>query len=282
MLLGAVGIGLWMGSRDKGVPLVEYDISVTESIKGLSINSDVLFIGIRVGKVKGFKISPVTPGEVKVRIAITADTPVREDSVAQLELTGITGGVVVAITGGTANSPLKVVGEDQVGEIQYEPSALAAAFSQMPDLLSSANDTLGRLKDIFSDANAESVKSILGDLNKISSMLADRSGSLDAIIGDAEKAARNFDLLAVNANEALVTDVKNTTRSMNRIAKRVDQTLVVMEPGLKQFSTQGLGEVRVLMVEMRSLVQSLTRLTKKMESDPRRFFFGKSVKEFDN
>lgn len=282
VILGAVFFALWAGSDDKNVKLTHYDISVKESVRGLSVNSDVLFIGIRVGKVQSFKISNVTPGEVKVRIAIASDTPVREDSYAQLNFNGITGGAVIAISGGTTNSPLKVVAEEGVGEIRYEPSPLSSVVEQMPDIMASASEALKQLKMIFSKENAATITAILDDVNRVSSTLAKRSKTIDEILSEAEKVTRNFDLLAANANEALVTDVKHTTRSMNRIAKRVDQTLSVMEPGLKQFSTQGLSEIHVLMVEMRNLVQSLTRLSRKMESDPRRFFFGKPVKEFSN
>lgn len=280
VLLGAVGVTLWMGSRDKGVALAEYDISVTESIKGLSVNSDVLFIGIRVGKVKGFKISPVTPGEVKVRISIAADTPVREDSVAQLEMTGITGGAVIAISGGSEQSPLKVAREGYVGEIAYEPSPLSSAMTQMPEIMSRIHHTLRRIDRVLSAENIRAFSNILNDVSQVTSTLADRRKNVDSILQEVEKTVKNLDVLAINANQALVTDVKNTTKSMDRIAARVDRTLSVIEPGVKQFGTQGLAEMRVLMVEMRSLVQTLTRLSKKMEHDPRRFFFGKPVKEF--
>jgi hypothetical protein len=38
----------------------------------------------------------------------------------------------------------------------------------------------------------------------------------------------------------------------------------------------------MLMVELRALVHALTRAGQKLESDPRRFFFGDSVREYPN
>ena len=282
ILFGGLAFTLWTASLGKDVPMVEYDISFTESVKGLSVNSDVLFIGIRVGKVTRIKISDTVPGEVKVRISIAADTPVREDSVAQLEIRGLTGGVLISITGGTAESPLKQIPEGVVGLINYEPSPLTSVVSQMPDVIASANQTLRRIEKVFSDENAAAVSNILLSLDAFSTVLANRSHTIDTILLDAEKMTKNFDLLAANANEALVTDVKSTTKAMNNIAKRVDRTLSTMEPGLKQFSNQGLSEMRTLMVEMRTLVHILTRVGQKMESDPRRFLFGVPVKEVKN
>lgn len=280
VLFGALAFTLWVASRDKDMAITEYDISVTESTKGLSVNSDVLFIGIRVGKVTAIRISHVTPGEVMVRIAIDADTPVREDSIAQLEIRGLTGGAVLAISGGTEDSPLKKVPEGHVGEIRYEPSPLSSAMMQMPEIMSGIHHTLKRLDRVLSPDNIRAFSSILHDINDVTAAFAERRQSLDSIVMQAEQAVRNFDRFIATANNTLATDVKSTAESMNRIARRVDHTLKVVEPGLKQFGTQGLAEMRVLMVEMRGLVQTLTRLTKRMENDPRRFFFGNTVKEF--
>ena len=282
VLLGGVGFTLWIGTRDEGVPMTEYDIYFTESVRGLSVTNDVLFSGIRVGKVTEIKISPVTPGEVKVRVSIAADTPVREDSIAKLEVRGITGVSVVSISGGTAKSPLKNVPHGAVGEIASEPSSLASVMNQVPDLIASANHMTQQIEKIFSDDNAGRVTEMLDSLAVVSKTLADKSGAIAALIDRSESVARNFDLLAANANEALVTDVKSTTRAMNRIAVRVDKTLTGMEPGLMQFSNQSLPEMRMLMVEMRNLVHVLTRVSQKLESDPRRFFFGDQVKEYRN
>ena len=282
VLLGAVGFTLWIGSRDKGVAMTSYDISFTESVRGLSVNNDVLFSGIRVGKVTEIKISRVTPGEVRVRVSVNADTPVREDSRASLEIRGITGISVVAISGGTAESPLKDVAEEAVGTIQSEPSPLASVMNQVPDLISTATNLVRQMEKMFSDDNTRSVTDILASLSTISTTLASRADTVDRILVEAEKVANNFDVLITSANDALVTDVKSTTRAMNNIAKRVDSTLTMVEPGLKQFSTQGLSDMRMLMVEARNLVHVLTRVGQKLESDPRRFLFGEPVKEYQS
>jgi phospholipid/cholesterol/gamma-HCH transport system substrate-binding protein len=281
MVLGGLGFTLWLADRDE-VVLSYYDISFDESIKGLSRNSDVLFIGIRVGRVVNIKISDVYPGEARVRVAIAADTPVREDSVAQLQIQGLTGSVVISITGGTAESPLMRVPEGAIGEITHVPSPLNSVMTQMPDIMSAANQTLHQVERMFSMENTVAINNILTSLDIITATLADRADTIDNILADTESLIKHFDLLSANANKALVTDVKSTSEAMTSIAQRLDQTLTVMEPGLKQFSTQGLADMRMLMVEMRNLVHVLTRLSQKMESDPRRFFFGSPVQEFSN
>ena len=91
VLLGGFVFTLWSAKATKDIPMAYYDISFNESVKGLSVGNDVLFSGIRVGSATAIKISAVTPGAVSVRIMIDADTPVRADSEAKLELQGLTG-----------------------------------------------------------------------------------------------------------------------------------------------------------------------------------------------
>ena len=282
MLFGGLGFTLWTAKRDKDVPMTRYDISFNESVRGLSVNSDVLFSGVRVGKVEQIKISEVTPGAVRVRILIAADTPVRENSQAQLIVVGLTGTSAITISGGTVNSPLMKVPDGAVGELHYEPSPLSSVVAQMPDVLASANLLLRRMERMFSERNAQSFTTMMDSMASVAQVIADRAETIDKILGNTEKAAHDFDLLVLNANKALMGDVKAASESMNKIAKRLDATLSVMEPGLRQFSNQGLADARMLMVEMRNLVHVLTRVSQKLESDPRRFMFGEPVKEYDN
>lgn len=278
--LGGVAFTLWIGSKDKGVSMTDYEILVNESVKGLSVNNDVLFTGIRVGTVSDIKISRVTPGEVRVRVTIAADTPVREDSVAQLELRGITGVSVISITGGSAQSPLMHVGEHEVGAIRYSPSTINTVMTQMPDVLASTNLMLRRIADTFSKHNTKSLTEILDSLAKVTDALAKRSDSIDETLASIEKVSKQLDQLARSVNVIVNKDVKTAAQSFSNAMKSVDSTMKSVEPGLKRFSGQGLTDARLLVAEMRNLVQTLTRVSQKIESDPRRFFFGNQVKEY--
>lgn len=281
-MVGIVCFTLWIGSRDKGLELDNYEISFTESVKGLSVNSDVLFIGIRVGKVTAIKISDVNPGQVRVRIAVAADTPVRANSKAQLESRGITGATVISISGGSADSPLIDTPEGSVAEIKTEPSTMSSVFGQMPDVMNESLRVLENINKVFSPENIQAWHDISSSLREVSLALGKRAHSVDAILGESEKLVRDLDRLAVNANEIMSTDVKQGGAALSRIANRVDGTLTVMEPGLRQFSTTGLADMRMLMVEMRNLTQVMTRVFQKVESDPRRFFFGEQNKEYES
>ncbi len=276
VLLGGFVFTLWVAKQSTKTAMVEYDISFNESVRGLSTNSDVVFTGIRVGNVKQIKISDTKPGVVTVRVAIAADTPVRDDSKARLELQGLTGTSIISISGGTAASPLVHVEEGHVGVIAYQPSPLASVMQHIPDTIGAANEVLHRMDSMLSDQNQQALTTTLESLAKVSSALASRADSLEAILRNTEKTSGQIDALTRVAGENL----QATTGSLSRIAQRMDTTLSIMEPGLRQFSKEGLTELRMLLVESRNLVHIYTRIGQKLESDPRRFLFGEPVQEY--
>ena len=282
LLFGGIGFAMWTARPNNGIAMSEYDISLTESVRGLSLNSGVLFSGIPVGRVTKIMISDVTPGAVRVRISIRADTPVRADSYAQLAVTGLTGTSQITISGGTAASPLIGPPADEIGSIPYKPSPLSSFMTQAPDTLAAVNHILHRVEAMFSERNAESLSSLLSSLATIADVAAKRAQTIDNILASAETTSSNLEQLSAGLNATLLTDLRTTSESMRNIVKRIDSTLSVMEPGLKQFSTQGMGDMRMLTADLRNLVHVLTRVGQKLENDPRRFLFGEPVQEYRN
>ena len=260
LLLFAVLFTMWIAKQNKGIPMAHYNIYMKENVTGLSVNNPVLFTGVRVGAVTQITISETEPGAVVVRVSITADTPVREDSEAILAMQGITGVSIVSISGGTARSPLMKVAEGAEGTIRYKPSPLASVMQNVPETLSSTNNVLNRMEGMFSDENVQSVTVTLDSVARITASLANKMDALDAILADAEKASDN----------------------MAALSSRAKTIVAGLEPGIKQFSQEGLADLRMLMIEARNLVQSLSRVSRQLENDPRRFLFGDPVKEYKN
>ena len=276
VLFGGLIFTLWSAKSGKDVILSYYDISFNESVKGLSVGNDVLFTGIRVGTVTGIRISKTTPGAVTVRVGIDADTPVREDSDAKLELQGLTGISVISISGGTAGSPLSRPADGDAGTIRYTPSPFTAVVNRVPETLAHANALLRRIELVFSDDNISHINHTLESLDKVTSTLAARADSLDTILRNAEKTSNELQTLVDRAGDGLET----TSEALAGAALRAEAAMKSLEPGLRQFSREGLVELRMLIVEARNLMHVLTRVGQKIENDPRRFLFGEPVQEY--
>ncbi len=279
-LLGILLFTWWVAKDDGDIATSIYDISFNESVAGLSVNNDVLFSGIRVGTVTQIKISETEPGAVRVRIAIAADTPVRANSEAKLEVRGLTGVSVIAVSGGTKESPLNRPAPNKIGTILYRASPFASVLERFPDTISAANETLSRLNAMLSDENQQAFSVAIQSFSALSTTLASRAQSLDSILAHSESTIKHVDSMAAAADSFLNTELKSGGANVASAVRRFDDMLRTMEPGLKQFSKEGLTDMRMLMVEARNLMHVLTRIGQKLESDPRRFFLGDSVQEY--
>ncbi|MDR2800896.1 MAG: MlaD family protein [Desulfovibrio sp.] len=276
------GFVLWLASRSNDTSFREYDICFTESVKGLSTYSDVLFVGIKVGTVKAITISKENPGEVRVRIAIDDDAPVREDSAAQLEPRGITGTTIINISGGTADSPLLNLPPGKVGAINTVPSPFSSVLSRMPDVISGAEQVLAKLDALLGESNLSAASGILESGKRLIRRLEKEDGPLESFLDKWAAAAEKLDRTLDRIDRDILPQVQSGSAAMNRAMTRADAGLTLLEPGLRQFSTQGLADLRALLSELRNLAQALSRTAQKLDNDPRRFFFGEQHKEYRN
>lgn len=259
----------------------EYLVVFKGSVAGLSIGNDVRFNGIRVGQVSQIKIDPSDPGVVNVMVSIAEDTPVRENSEATLEMQGITGLAVVAITGGTPDSPhLKPRHNEEFAQIRAGRSRLEHIIDEAPDLLVSANQLLQRGSSILSPENQKNLSITLESMAKVSSALARQSDAIESTIVNLNEASTTMNRMLKSVDRAASFDIPAAMSSTKSAFNEMQTLLKQVRPGMERFTQDGLDEFNRLMVDANKLVRSLDNLVQKVDNDPRRFFFGDNVPEY--
>src|SRR5262249_39650655 len=91
LILGAVGFVVWVGKFRAQEQFARYDSLFSGSVTGLQVDGTVRYRGVPVGRIIDIAIDQKNIEKVRVTIEIDADTPVRTDTVASIELQGITG-----------------------------------------------------------------------------------------------------------------------------------------------------------------------------------------------
>src|ERR1051326_1676974 len=92
VMVGGICVAiLWLAHAQFNQKFVNYDIYFTGSVTGLSVGAPVNLNGVAIGKVTEIRLDPVNPDQVRVTIEADVQAPIKSDSVASLELTGITG-----------------------------------------------------------------------------------------------------------------------------------------------------------------------------------------------
>lgn len=129
VVVGMLGFVAWLAKVDIDREFNAYHIFFEGSVTGLSSASNVLYRGIPVGTVNEVIIDPDDSSRVRVTVEVAANTPIREDSVATLELQGITGVTLIQITGGSADSPQLAAKGDQRLPVIRSPSPRRSSSS---------------------------------------------------------------------------------------------------------------------------------------------------------
>lgn len=101
VIASAFGFVLWFSGGDKSGGQRTYKIVFGGSVSGLLPGAPVRFNGVSVGDVTKIDFIPQDPGHVSALVEIDARVPIRVDTKARLEATGLTGVASIALSGGT-------------------------------------------------------------------------------------------------------------------------------------------------------------------------------------
>src|SRR3974390_3164911 len=104
VMLAAFGFVLWFSGPSKTTARKGFDVVFTGSVAGLSRGGAVTFNGLRVGDVTNLGLDPNDPGQVIAHIDIDKRMPVKTDTRARLEFSGLTGVAALALSGGSPNA----------------------------------------------------------------------------------------------------------------------------------------------------------------------------------
>lgn len=303
VITAAFGFVIWLAKIQIDQERAYYDIYFEESVSGLSVAGDVRYQGIKVGQVTDIQIAPARQGEVRVRIEVDAETPVKTDTVARLEYQGVTGVAFVQLTGGSDEAELlRVASADEIPVIQSQESAISALFAGAPELIDRAVILVSRLSELVSEENQQSITNLLNNFETVSDSVAGRSAEIEELIVNANRMsadlaetsknlnqlAARLDKVAQSTDEVVNEDLKNLLADARSAARSIDAagtelTLLVEEsrPAVRDFSAGGLQQFSQFITEARTLVATLERLADRVESDPARFLLGTQAEEYE-
>lgn len=264
---------LWLGQAQREYD--EYDVIFTERVSGLSVGAAVRFNGIQKGEVDTLSIDPDNPSIVIARVHVDKDTPVKEDTKAELELVGFTGLAIIQFVGGSRDAPLLMdVSEDSVPKIDADASGLAA-------FLEDSGDVLARANRLLSDDNIENFAGIIKNLETMTGAVADNEEDLVALLDNA--ASISADLAAMTSKLEAAGTAEDVEKILNESHKLVAELRGVVNENrasLRVFADQGLGQVAPALAEARRLMQTLDYMLREIDRDPQAYFLGENAPEY--
>lgn len=215
-ILGTLGFLVWLAGVQLDRQYDTYGIFF-DDVSGLDASGDVRFNGIGVGRVIELRISEREPSKIYVEIEIDASTPVREDTVAQLSSSGVTGVSYISLSNTRPDAPPLTATPDEIPIIPSRRSALQTLTEEAPDLITEAAKLLERFQTIAGPQNQAYVANILRNL--------------DAASGGLEKALTDFSEISDTVGDATV-QITRFTEKLDSIGAAIETTLVNVDETL--------------------------------------------------
>lgn len=295
-LLLLLVIGLWAARYTADDAWKEYEVVFEHPVSGLSVGSTVQYNGINMGSVRELYLSPEDPSRVIARIRLQADAPVREDTIARLTVSGLTGVGFIQLRGGSPDSPaLDPLPDGTPQRIYAEESGLQKLIDASEDIASMASEVMLRLLDFLSEENVERVAHTLDNVDRMSETVLAETEIITETIHNLHRGSQNIagvldssKLLVESLTAALLDieehliaelpeltgDLKRTLDHLAAAANRIDRVLADNEAAMSEFGVEVLTPLGPAVQEFRQLVRELSRLSTRFKRHPTRFLLG--------
>jgi ABC-type transporter Mla subunit MlaD len=269
------------------------------SLNGLETGSPVKYSGIRVGRVEDVRVDPDDVSVILVELSLDEDTPVAEDSVADLGSQGITGLKYIELTRGSSGARVRDPGEeippgssmldslaskaDHIAskvEIVLDRAAVLTGpemTARLGRLMDTSEKFLGTLNGVLID-NRESLKTLATSMtgtaeqaNLLAAELARTARQANALLGEATALVHNSKATPARLDAFLEQGTAVLAESKVLLGPEgVQRTLARVNSVLAQTQRQIVETVGLF----REVAQNATAFTEKIRDDPSLLLLG--------
>lgn len=243
---------LWLGGYSKKESFDYYEIYTQESVSGLGVKAPVRLLGVEVGDVEDISIYSKDDLSVKILIKVKKGTPIKEDTLATLQLQGITGLQFIQLQGGSKNSPRLVAkNKGEIPVIKFKESFLAAIDRQSEHIFSLVKTADDKSKELLSEKNLKNIEILLQNLANTSANLDSTTLKIGKMADEVYSAARNLNTTLMGANKTIASIDKFATKASEKLDS-YDELRLSLLANLELFKTLLLESNRLLVNLQRS------------------------------
>ena len=269
LLLSAllVALAVWL-TRESGEWLT-YDVTTDDPVTGLQQQASVRFRGVKVGKVADISFDPQVPGNVLVRIAVAADTPVTRSTFATLGFQGVTGIAFVQLDDTGQVKERLPTSDEQPARIPMRLGLVGQLSEQSGRILAQLEETSRRINQLLASENQ---KTLVTSIDAIGQAAA----SLPPVMQEAGTALRSL--------RGAADAVQQTSADYGRVAQRMQQsggTLDQLADGVgalagggQTLQTDTLPRLNRMVDETSRAARQVGRVANTLQDNPQALFFG--------
>ncbi|WP_150526857.1 MlaD family protein [Roseibium sediminis] len=245
----------WLARTAETRENVFFDIVFPAPVTGLPVGGQVLFNGIKVGDVSKLNFDKTDPTKVIATVRVKPDTPLRADTKATLNFTGLTGIAYVDMNGGSLDAPMLFNGidtdEGTYPVIYAEKSLFDDITGGARDVLHQAETTLAEVEMLISEnrpvivntlknaetfsaalaSNSEGVSQFMSSISNATDAFVKLSARMETLVAEGERI-----LAAVPSDKVheIVDDVSVFTKSLGDAGQKIELMMADAQSAAKE------------------------------------------------
>jgi phospholipid/cholesterol/gamma-HCH transport system substrate-binding protein len=265
--IGLVWFAFWLGKYDLRDQYYTYRLEISESVSGLSVDSNVMLRGVNIGRVSAILINPENIELTEVYVNIRQDVPIKEDMVASTKMFGITGLLSIEIEGGTNAAKTLVPTDEYIPTIKTKTSLVTNLSRGVESLSQKLDALLEQGENVLSDKNINTVERILDNVEvitkngeevekRVMSSLEELDAAIKEFRVSMQRVSTNFEGATEDLN-AVKKVIIPTINNFNRVTLKVEQSLDRGDYNMMKILEPMIVDMQILSTQMGELAQKL-------------------------
>jgi phospholipid/cholesterol/gamma-HCH transport system substrate-binding protein len=273
----AVGLVIWISASKYFQAGETYVTFFSESVQGLSKDSEVKYQGVKVGLVDKIAIAPDNK-TVAVYMTINLQDDLTKKVVAQLTMTGITGLMFINL------EPRKPGEPDLSPKIEFatEYPVIPSKPSEISQIISGIRETVDELKNAHIGEAINEIKAAFAGINNLvnGKQLKGILAKTDSATGYLNNSLKRLNkTISSGKVDTVLAQAQNALKNVGSLMKGVKSTVSQASiPQTIKKASLTLDQAKVLMENLQQTSETLDQLINRLYARPSDILFGKPPK----
>ncbi len=260
-------------------------VQFNSSVSGLSIGSEVRYLGVPVGRVTAIRLSPDYQGRVDVTIGSDQALPPSSELVALMEAQGITGLSIIELED---RPPDLDTFEHDAATIPGRPSILSQLSGSAGRISDAVEQTLARINDMLDEDSMADLDAILRHTRELSENLAAASEQFDEILSNANNISAelartlpDFRAVAQRLDREVLPALTRAGESLQTVGDAAAGVINDNRAAINQLINRELPTLIGVTDDLADTLQEINRLVGNINGQPGALLYGEQVKEVE-
>lgn len=182
LLIAAAVLSVWwFGGKREATR--DYLVVTRQNVSGLSLQAQVRYRGIRVGRVEAIRLDPEDGRNILIRISVGEEIPITRGTIAKLGQQGLTG-IAHVLLEETGKDMTPLATDKDPARIPMQPSLIEELSEAGSATLQQARELLGNANQLLNKENRERMSKTLANLEASTAGLAATLNETKTLLAD--------------------------------------------------------------------------------------------------